>query len=280
MLRRIASGLIHRLPSGEVKSIRVLSAAQSHMSDRDFTYSLAGNRYYKKTETPPKTPTIDEAIQLDRNMSYPPLDQGDSSACVGFAVCSSADRKMFINGSMRNPLILWKAAKELDEYRSGPTTFVQKEGTSIKAAMAALCKYGTTLLFAPTAEFPDEFAGTYREFLSSAAGSRMAGYQGIQGIGAVSQYLDESSTNSVIACIKVTQAFTSLNKHDFRVPHMDSDQMMGLHAVTIIGKVSSSDGSEQFLMRNSWGTEWGYGGYAVISAAVLASSATEFWGFI
>lgn len=43
----------------------------------------------------------------------------------------------------------------------------------------------------------------------------------------------------------------------------------GWHCVIVVGYVELSDGSFWFIIRNSWGTDWGYGGHAAITADYL-----------
>jgi C1A family cysteine protease len=42
------------------------------------------------------------------------------------------------------------------------------------------------------------------------------------------------------------------------LPDVDSEQLMGGHAICLAGY---SDKEQCFLMRNSWGSDWGFGGY-------------------
>ena len=56
----------------------------------------------------------------------------------------------------------------------------------------------------------------------------------------------------------------------------DSETTLGGHAVLAVGY---DDGSQRFLVRNSWGSDWGMGGYFTIPYAYLTDDnlASDFW---
>jgi C1A family cysteine protease len=56
----------------------------------------------------------------------------------------------------------------------------------------------------------------------------------------------------------------------------DSEAQVGGHAVMAVGY---SDSTQRFLVRNSWGSGWGVGGYFTIPYAYLtdANLADDFW---
>ena len=55
-----------------------------------------------------------------------------------------------------------------------------------------------------------------------------------------------------------------------------AEATLGGHAVMAVGY---DDASQRFLVRNSWGTDWGMGGYFTIPYAYLTDSnlADDFW---
>ena len=54
----------------------------------------------------------------------------------------------------------------------------------------------------------------------------------------------------------------------------EKERVMGGHAVLAVGY---NEKSKRFLVRNSWGAEWGIGGYFTISYAYLDTLADDFW---
>jgi C1A family cysteine protease len=54
-----------------------------------------------------------------------------------------------------------------------------------------------------------------------------------------------------------------------------SDKFRGLHAIALVGRLA---GSHPWVLRNSWGTSWGDGGYAYASDDALAVTVRETLG--
>src|SRR4029077_7756745 len=78
--------------------------------------------------------------------------------------------------STLSPRFQWMAAKETDVYTSQPTTFIESDGTSLKAALDIARKYGavrdTVLPFA-TGRL---YAGDVKSFYAIAAQLKINGY--------------------------------------------------------------------------------------------------------
>jgi len=55
-----------------------------------------------------------------------------------------------------------------------------------------------------------------------------------------------------------------------------SEQMLGGHCVTAVGY---NDARQRFIVRNSWGSGWGKGGYRTMPYAYLGDPrlASDFW---
>lgn len=78
--------------------------------------------------------------------------------------------------------------------------------------------------------------------------------------------------------ITVYESFESDDTAHFGVVPMpdDSETALGGHAVMAAGY---DDSSQRFLVRNSWGSDWGMGGYFTIPYAYLSDEnlASDFW---
>ena len=68
-------------------------------------------------------------------------DQGTTGSCVGWATANSVLRWHFAKAGrltikqLLSPRFIWMAAKETDEFNTRPTTFIETDGTSLKAAL-------------------------------------------------------------------------------------------------------------------------------------------------
>src|ERR1017187_2394600 len=75
-------------------------------------------------------------------------DQGDTGSCVGWATADGVVRYHMVKAGRLDPSALlsarfvWMASKETDEYTDRPETFIEKAGTSLKAALDICRNYG------------------------------------------------------------------------------------------------------------------------------------------
>ena len=53
-----------------------------------------------------------------------------------------------------------------------------------------------------------------------------------------------------------------------------SERSLGGHAVLAVGY---DNVQKRFIVRNSWGTDWGQGGYYYMPLSVFAQDASDFW---
>src|SRR5215510_3826444 len=78
-------------------------------------------------------------------------DQEMTGSCVGWASTDGVARYHMIKAGKLpqtgrlSPRCTWMASKETDEFTNRPETFIEGAGTSLKAAMEFLRKYGSVL---------------------------------------------------------------------------------------------------------------------------------------
>ena len=92
--------------------------------------------------------------------------QEATGSCVGWAVADGVLRWHFTTagriakGDKLSVRYLWMDAKERDEFTDRPTTFIEPDGTSIKAALDIVRNYGivpeAALPFEPPVLYPDQ----------------------------------------------------------------------------------------------------------------------------
>ena len=110
-------------------------------------------------------------------------NQESTGSCVGWASTDGVARYHMVKaGKIAQPGLLsprctWLASKETDEFTSRPETFIEESGTSLKAAMDILRKYGAV----PEALLPFHisttmYLGRGDTFFATAATRRLASY--------------------------------------------------------------------------------------------------------
>lgn len=78
----------------------------------------------------------------------------------------------------------------------------------------------------------------------------------------------------IILGLVITDAFYRPDDNGL-VPDRDPDPERGGHAVLAVGHGHASKGQPALLIRNSWGSGWGLGGYAWLSSAYLTRQLHE-----
>ena len=93
--------------------------------------------------------------------------------------------------------------------------------------------------------------------------------------------------NALASGFPVVMGFTVYDSFEYDInnntgmmpyPNIASEQVLGGHAVTIVGYNDNLNGG-RFIVRNSWGTGWGDGGYFYMPYQVVAnrSMSNDFW---
>jgi hypothetical protein len=212
-------------------------------------------------------------------------DQGKTGACVGIAVAEGL-RWYFVDAGLINSKerlsarYLWMAAKETDESTEQPTTFIELEGTRIKAALRIARKYGVVkeevLPFNSGKLYKDGYAKT---FYAEASKLKISSYFNLKkDKAAVSSttgvaefihnlriWLDQKGPVMVrVICddtwAEATQTKGNLDAYKHLTALDDDDG----HSAIIVGYYpdEKEKGKVRFIFRNSWGKDWGDNGYA------------------
>jgi C1A family cysteine protease len=201
-------------------------------------------------------------------------NQFDTGACVGFATADSVVRWHMVKAGMikktehLSERYVWMAAKETDDDKTRPTTFIDCEGTSLKAALDICRKYGVVL--STDLSFKGKLSKReVKTFYARAARRKIGSYFNLrvrpdkwrewiatQGPILARLVVDENFDDSRIS----TKVLNEYGKGD------------GGHAVAIVGYTK-----EHFIIRNSWGS-WKDKGYAYATDAYVTKAFTEAYG--
>ena len=196
--------------------------------------------------------------------------QGESEACVGFALARACDMRGFIQGfedmEAPSPFAIWALARMFEKQLVEP---LQNVGCQPRNACAMAQKWG----LCPWSRWPSEMKNALiapsPDMLSQASPYRTSSYFALEGADRA-ELVRESLTARVPVCVAL-QVDKTFN--EFTGSHVMSEfdsSYLGGHYVTIIGH-----SEDAFLICNSWGTDWGFGGFAWISERRLLHPTTS-----
>ncbi|MBL8471609.1 MAG: C1 family peptidase [Rhodocyclaceae bacterium] len=208
------------------------------------------------------------------------LDQGREGACTGFALAAVINFLAAQRSSARrvSPRMLYEMARKYDEWPGE-----DYEGSSARGAMKGWMRHGVT-----TRElWPDKLAGANhlgaqraRDALQSPGGAyfRVAHRQvrdvhaALAEVGAVyvTLMVHDGWGAPAGAAVKLTDERSG---QTFDLPVIvRRGRASGGHAIALVGY-----GREGFVVQNSWGTDWGAGGFALLPYEDFMLHATDVW---
>jgi hypothetical protein len=209
-------------------------------------------------------------------------DQGHTASCVGWTVADSVLRWHLVQAGRLDPAArlsarhVWMAAKETDRRTDYPSTFLEEDGTSLKAGLDVVRRFGAVL----ESELPWSGGlapGAPDDFLRSAAERRITAYFNL-GDDAVPdrsvhfprwrRWLHEHGPIAVL--IKIDRHIQSPADP---LDELDEASVVGSHGAALFGY-----GPDHFLLRSSWGAGWRDGGYARMSLDYTAAAVIESYG--
>jgi C1A family cysteine protease len=206
-------------------------------------------------------------------------DQAATGSCVGWATADSVLRWHFVKANrlakdkLLSPRFIWMASKETDEFSSRPTTFIETDGTSLKAALDVARKFGAVeesiLPFASGKLFPDEA----KVFYAIAAQLKIASYINLnRDLSAWRTWL--ATQGPILTRLTVDQTWYDAKANAGKLDMYRPETAIGGHAVALVGYTP-----ERFIVRNSWGTtQWGDQGFGYASLAYAQAAFTEAYG--
>jgi C1A family cysteine protease len=240
----------------------IADARRSHETERDYGVAEA-----HLGDAP-----FPDRVDLRRDW-HPIADQGHTASCVGWTVADSLVRWHLVEaGRLRStePLsarYVWMAAKEFFQREPFPSTFLETDGTSLKAGLEVARKFGVAL----ESEFPwDGFVTKdHAEFNRDVRRRRiMAFYTLALDAHEWRRWMHASGPVAVLV-----RQDRHLQTTEGDLDAFDEDSAHGSHAAALFGY-----GPDHLLLRSSWGTDWGDQGYARMSNAYAAAAIIESYG--
>jgi C1A family cysteine protease len=266
------------MPRIKVKRVtRILNCKGSSKTENDWTLRKALSRHDLKDMKLPDTVDL-------RQDWWDVANQGTTGSCVGWA---SADGVMRWHMVKKRKLkhkeklsvrFVWMASKEMDEFSDIPSTFIEDAGTSLKCALDVLRKHGcvkeSVLPFGEAKLFP----GDETQFFAIAEKMKISAYYNLlkgkrqDKIRALKRWL-ASGNGPILTCVEVDNTWQEATTTKGYLEEHYKGSVSGGHAVCIVGYTP-----EYFIIRNSWGEEWGDKGFAYASYDYVREVICEAYG--
>lgn len=256
---------------------RILNCLPSQKVENDWQYETAVYTKFLIRDLP-----LPPSMDLRRDW-WEVNDQADTGSCVGWAVADSLLRWLFVEKGLLKPekllsaRFIWMASKEIDELNHRPTTFIEMSGTNLKSALDVARNYGCVtdrhLSFDKVSSFNYEedlfyaYASKYKilNYFNLHSGDKIENWKEWIGYGSgpvLTRLIIDKSWNDVETSGSVLENYAPYEKKK------------GGHAVAIVGYTED----DYFIVRNSWGKEWGKDGYILVSKQYAELAFTESYG--
>lgn len=200
-------------------------------------------------------------------------NQANTGSCVGWASTDGLMRWHLHKGN-RLPTsgrvsvrATWMGSKETDVFVSQPTTFIDSAGTSLKAAVDILRKFGsvdeTALPFDNLAKL---YVGTEATFYTLAGQRRISAYFNL-GRNLTNWKIWLANHGPVMVGLNVDATWDGATATKGELKTFKPSTVRGGHAVCAVGY--RADGA--IIIRNSWGTAWGDKGFAYAHPSYISA---------
>ena len=248
---------------------RILNCLPSPTQETDWTFGAAVMAGLADTALP-------QAVD-HRETWWTVGDQGATGACVGWATADGLLRYHFVKAGWiakedaLSTRFTWMASKEVDDFTAAPTTFIEPEGTSLKAALDVSRKYGAVLDDDLPFAGGRLFAGTAQVFYTKAARLKIASYTNLgPSLLAWRRWL--AGNGPILVRLDVDATWDNAPADPLLAVYRP-DTARGGHAVALVGYTP-----EGFIVRNSWGDTWGDHGFVFATDTYAAAAFTEAYG--
>jgi C1A family cysteine protease len=198
-------------------------------------------------------------------------NQESTGSCVGWGSTDGVARYHFVKAgrlpqnAKLSPRFTWMASKETDEFTTRPETMIEGAGTSLKAAVEILRKYGA----APETLMPfhiqtNMYLGNENTFYATAATRKIASYVNMQrNLASWRSWL--ASNGPILVALNVDQTWDNATATQGKLDTFMPATIRGGHCVCCVGYTAD----RRFIIRNSWNTTWGDKGFAYASEAYI-----------
>jgi hypothetical protein len=251
---------------------RILNCLPSQNPENDWTMETARDAGVLAAVAP-----IPLSVDL-REPQWTIGDQRSTGSCVGWATADSVVRwHLFDAGRIPknrrfSPRFIWMAAKETDQFVSRPTTFIETDGTSLKAALDIARKFGVVLDSILPFRSGKLYQGEAKTFYAIAAQMKISSYFNLgHSLGYWREWL--ATRGPILTRLDVDATWDNASVTNGNLDSYQPDTTRGGHAVALVGYTP-----DRFIVRNSWGIDWGDDGFGYASHAYADDAFTEAYG--
>lgn len=268
------------MPKKVNSNSRILNCIPSKETERDWRIKHSMTAGLLAAE-----PTVPESKDL-RESWWTIGDQGTTGSCVGWAVADSVLRWHFIKAGLisKDHLLstryVWMASKEIDIFDDHPTSFIEKEGTSLKDALDVARKYGIVDASILPFESGKLYQGELKDFYALAAKLKIASYFNLRPPSSEwSENLVDwqkwlAFNGPILTRLDVDSTWDNAKKTNGKLDIYKPETSRGGHAIALVGYTT-----DRFIVRNSWGTQrWGDKGFGYASFEYAKAAFTEAYG--
>jgi hypothetical protein len=251
---------------------RILNCEPSRDTEKDWRFDNASEAgLLRATARSPSTRNL-------REDWWSIGDQGSTGSCVGWATADSVLRWHLVKAG-RLPQserlsvrFQWMAAKETDQFLTRPTTFIEPEGTSLKSALDVARKFGavreSVLPFGAAKLYPSKGD----TFYALAAQLKINSYFNLGDD--LSDWRTWLATKGpILTRLDVDDTWYDADETGGNLDTYHRPPSPAGHAVALVGYTTT-----RFVVRNSWGTNWGDKGFGYASNGYASAAFTEAYG--
>jgi GH24 family phage-related lysozyme (muramidase) len=209
-------------------------------------------------------------------------NQEFTGSCVGWAAGDSTIRWHFVQAGrlfpneLLSPRYIWMASKETDEFRTRPTTFIEKSGTSLKAALDIARKFGCVRDSVLPFKLGQLYPGKSNTFYAIASQLRIMNYFNLTDPpeSRMTRRKNWIAMNGpILTRLNIDSTWDNVSKNNPHLSIYKPNTARGGHAIALVGYTE-----EYFIVRNSWGSLWGDKGFAYASLQYAEAAFNEAYG--
>lgn len=203
----------------------------------------------------------------------PPMDQGETSACTGFALAAVVDHLLARSGRAKDagvsPWMLYSMARRYDEFPG----VAEDAGSSLRGALKGWFKHGACSdgLWRDLT-MPRTSGGPGEEWWLDAVNRPLGAYYRVDMRSVTDMHVALNEVGALYASALTHDGWFEVDAKTGVIPLRKRKPSDGGHAFAIVGYDHAG-----FLVRNSWGKSWGDGGYATLTYEDWLESAMDCW---